>query len=325
MRRRKFISLLGGAAVVWSRAARAQQQAAMPVVGFLGANTSATTGHLVTGFVQRLQEHGWIQGRSIAFEYRWAEGHEDHLSAFAAEFVRRNVAVVVAQGTSAAVAIKQATSKIPIVFIAADPLGSGLIPNLARPGGNVTGLSMQSSDSNSKIIELLGEVVPSLRRLAIMTNGGNPAIVAELAEVQAAARRLGLEIASFEVRQAGDFAPAFEALKGRTDGLYVAPDVLMMANRTRVNILALRARMPTIYNFREFVEAGGLMSYGPNFQDLFRRAADLVDNILHGAKPGDIPVEQPIKFDLVINLTTAKALGLTIPESFLLRANEVIE
>jgi ABC-type uncharacterized transport system substrate-binding protein len=324
MRRREFISLLG-VAVASSRAARAQQQAAMPVVGFLAANTSATTAHLVTGFVKRLQEHGWIEGSSIAIEYRWAEGHENHLSAFAAEFVRRNVAVVVAQGTSAAVAIRQVTSTIPIVFIAADPLGSGLIANLARPGGNVTGLSMQSSDSASKRLELLREVVPSLRRVAVMANGRNPAIVAELAEVQAAAGTLGLEIASLDVREAGDIAAAFEALKGRTDALYVAPDVLLMANRTRVNILALRAQTPTIYNFREFVEAGGLMSYGPNFGDLFRRAADLVDNILRGAKPGDIPVEQPIRFDLVINLTTAKALGLTISKSFLLRASEVIE
>jgi putative tryptophan/tyrosine transport system substrate-binding protein len=196
----------------------------------------------------------------------------------------------------------------------------------ARPGGNVTGLSLQQADSASKRLELLREVVRGLGRVAIMGNVGNPFTVLELGEVQAAARTLGLEVATLEIRRAQDIGPAFEAaLKGGAEALYLAGDPLLNANRVRINILAAGARLPTIYTQRENVEAGGLISYGPNFPDLYRRAADYVDKILRGAKPGEIPVEQPTKFELVINLTTAKALGLTVPESFLLRADEVIE
>jgi putative tryptophan/tyrosine transport system substrate-binding protein len=220
----------------------------------------------------------------------------------------------------------KATSVIPIVFaVAADPLGTGLVASLARPGGNVTGLSVQFTDLAGKRLELLREVVPGLRRLAIMANVDAPASVLEMGEVQAAARTLGLEVAASEIRRAEDIAPAFDALKGRAEALYLCVDPLLSTNRMRISILALGARLPTIAAFREFVEAGGLMSYGANFSDLYRRAADYVDKILRGAKPGDLPVEQPTKFELVINLTTAKALGLTIPEAFLLRADEVIE
>ena len=226
----------------------------------------------------------------------------------------------------AVLAAKQATSVIPIVFaVAGDPVGSGLVASLARPGGNVTGLSIQATDLAGKRLELLREVVPGLRRLAIMANVGNPAAVLEMGEVQAAARTLGLEVATLEIRRAEDIAPAFEALKGRADALYVCADPLVNTNRIRINTLALGARLPTMYGDREYVEAGGLMSYGPNFPDLFRRAADYVDKILRGAKPGDLPVEQPTKFDLVINLTTAKALGLAVPPTLLARADEVIE
>ena len=194
---------------------------------------------------------------------------------------------------------------------AGDPVGSGLVASLARPGGNVTGLSTLAADLAGKRLELLREVVPGLRRLAIMGNVGYPFTVLELGEVQAAAGTLGLEVVPLEIRRAEDIAPAFEALKGRADALYVCTDALANANRIRINTLALGARLPTMHGSRDYVEAGGLMSYGPNFPDLFRRAADYVDKILRGAKPGDIPVEQPTKFDLVINLTTAKALGLT--------------
>jgi putative ABC transport system substrate-binding protein len=218
------------------------------------------------------------------------------------------------------------TSIIPIVFAAAgDPLGSGLVAALARPGGNVTGLSFQQTDLAGKRLELLREVVPGLRRLAILVNVSSPNAALDAREVQAAARILGLDVAPFEIQRAEDIAPAFEALKGRADALYVAADALLFTNRLRVNTLALGARIPTIHNFREYVEAAGLMSYGANVPSLYRRSADYVDKILHGAKPADIPVEQPTKFDLVVNLTTAKALGLTIPELFLLRADEVIE
>jgi putative ABC transport system substrate-binding protein len=325
MRRREFITLLSGAAV-WPLAAQAQQPGKLPTIGYLGGAAPAADGQRVASFVQQLRELGWIGGRNLTIEYRWAEGRPEQMAEIAAEFRRLKVDVIFTWATPPAVAAKQATSVIPIVFaVVGDPIGTGLVASLARPGGNVTGLSLQQTDSASKRAEILREVVPDLRRLAFMGNLGNPALILELGEVQAATRTLGLEITTPEIRRAEDIAPAFEALKGNAEALYVAPDPLLLANRVRINTLVLTARLPAIYNSREWVEAGGLMSYGPNFLDLFRRAAGYVDKILRGAKPGDIPVEQPIKFDLVINLTTAKALGLTIPESFLLRANEVIE
>jgi putative tryptophan/tyrosine transport system substrate-binding protein len=224
------------------------------------------------------------------------------------------------------VGVRQATSAIPIVFaVAGDPVGSGLVASLARPGGNVTGLSGQQADLAAKRLELLREVVPGLHRLAIVANVGNPYAVIELGEVQGASRALGLEAATLEIRRAEDIAPAFKALKGYADALYVINDPLVNTNRVRIIISALGARLPTMHASREHVEAGGLISFGPNYLDLFRRTADFVDKILRGAKPGDIPVEQPTKFDLVINLTTAKALGLTLPETLLARADEVIE
>src|SRR5262245_57277507 len=242
-----------------------------------------------------------------------------------AEFVRLKVDVIVTHSAAPVVAAKQATSVIPIVIAAADPVSTGLVASLARPGGNVTGLSMQSTDLAGKRLALLREVVPGLRRLAIMVNPGAPAAVLEMSEVEATAKTLGLDIATFEIRRADDIAPAFEALKGRAEALYVAPDPLLNINRLHIIILALGARLPTMYAVREFVDAGGLMSYGTNFPDLFRRAADYVDKILRGAKPADLPVEQPTKFDLVINLITAKALGIEMPPTLLARANEVIE
>src|SRR5262245_14917935 len=324
-RRREFITLLGGAAVAWPVAARAQQGGKLPTIGVLGVNTASSWAHWTSAFVQRLRELGWIEGRNVVIEYRWAEGRREGFSEIAAEFVRLKVDVIFTGGDAAAAA-KQATSVIPIVFtLGLDPLGSGLVASLARPGGNVTGLSVQQTDIAGKRLELLREVVPGLRRLAILVNITNPQSVLEIGEVQVAARKLGLEVATFEIRRSEDIAPAFGALNGRADAVYVCSDALTFLNRTRINSLSIGLRLPTILPQREFVEAGGLMSYGPSFTDLFRRTADIVDKILRGAKPGDIPVEQPTKFDLVINLTTAKALGLTIPESFLLRADQVIE
>jgi ABC-type uncharacterized transport system substrate-binding protein len=254
-----------------------------------------------------------------------AEGSSDRAAELAAEFVRRKVDVIVTGGLPA-VAAKQATSVIPIVFaIAADPLGTGLVASLVRPGGNVTGLSTQARDLAGKRLELLREAVPALRRLAILANIGYPASGIEMSEVQAAARTLGLEVVALEIQRAEDIAPAFKALKDRAEALYVTADPLLNINRIRINTLANVARLPTITNVREFVEAGSLMSYGPNYPDLFRRAGDFVHKILHGAKPGDIPVEQPTKFDLVINVTTAKALDLDMPPTLLARADEVIE
>ena len=259
-------------------------------------------------------------------EYRWAEGRSERLAEIAAEFVRLRVDVVLATGTAPAFAAKQATSVIPIVFaFAGDPVGTGLVASLTRPGGNVTGMSNQATDLAAKRIELLREIVPRLRRLAVMANVAYPAAVLEMGEVQAAASILGVEVSAFDVRESKDIAPAFEALKSQAEALFLVGDPLMTANRTRVTALALAAQVPTIYVHGEYVAAGGLISYGANFPDLFRRAAEVVDKILRGTKPADIPVEQPTKFDLVLNLKTAKALGLDVPPTLLARADEVIE
>ena len=299
----------------------------MPTIGFSGGGASLTESQRVAAFVQRLRELGWTEGRTVAIEYRWAEGRNERAAEIAAEFVRLKVDVIVTYSTPPTLAAKQATSAIPIVFAAAgDPVGAGLVANLARPGGNVTGLSLLATDLAGKRIELLREVIPGLRRLAILGNVGNPQVVLEIGEVRVAARTLGLEVAVFEIRRTEDIAPAFEALiKDRSEALYVVGDPLLTTNRIRLNTLALGARLPTSYSSREFVEVGGLMSYGPNFTDLFRRAAEYADKILRGAKPADLPVEQPNKFDLVINLVAAKALGLTVPPTLLARADEVIE
>jgi len=324
MKRREFITLIGGAAA-WPLAARAQQPAKLPTIGFLGAATPAAWSVFIVTFVRRLRELGWIEGRTIAIEYRWAEGRGERYAEIAAEFVRLKVDIIVTSG-GAVLAAKQATSLIPIVFAAAaDPVGGGFVASLVQPGGNVTGLSAQFTDLAGKRLELLREIVPSLRQLAIMANAGYPAAVLEMAEVQATARTLGLEVTTLEIGRAEDIAPAFEALKGRAEALYVCSDILTTTNRVRVNTLALTARLPMMYGVREYVEAGGLMSYGPNFLDLWRRTGDLVDKILRGTKPAEIPVEQPTKFDLVINLTTAKALGLDVPPTLLALADEVIE
>jgi len=325
MRRREFITLLGGAAVTWPFVARAQQPGKLPTIGFLGASTPVVWSHWVTAFALRLRELGWTEGRTVSIEYRWAEGRNERYAEIAAEFVRLKVDVIVTVG-GPALAAKRATSVIPIVFaIATDPVGDGLVASLARPGGNATGLSGVQTDTAGKRLELLREVVPALRRVAIIVNVGNPAAVLERSEAQAAAKTLGLESVPLEIRRAEDIAPAFEALKGRADALYVCSEPLVSVNRVRINTLALAARLPTMYGQRDFVDGGGMISYGPNFTGQFRRAAELVDKILRGTKPADIPVEQPTKFDIAINLTTAKALGLTIPSTLLARADEVIE
>ncbi len=326
MKRREFITLLGGTVAAWPLAARAQQPPRLPTIGFLVPGTPESHGKWVAAFAQRLSELSWIEGRTVAVEYRWAEGRNERMVEIAAEFVRLKVDVIVTSGNGA-IASKQATSVIPIVFAAySDPVDVGLITSLARPGGNVTGLTVQpTAEIAGKRLDLLREIIPGFRRLSILVNVGNRAYQQEIGEIQAAVSRFGLEATILEIRRAEEIAPAFETVKNRTDALYVFSEPLMNANRVKINTLALDARIPTIFGFREFVDAGGLMSYGPNFADLFRHAADLVDKILRGAKPADLPVQQPTKFDLIINLTTAKALGLSIPESFLLRADEVIE
>jgi putative ABC transport system substrate-binding protein len=329
MRKRAFLGLLGGAAaawplVAWPRVARAQQRQ-RPTIGFLGSSTPSAWGPWTAAFLQRLRELGWIEGRSIAIEYRWAQGRNERGAEIAAEFARLKVDVIVTSGSSA-LAVREAISTVPVVFgIMADPIGSGYIASLARPGGNATGLSLQSLDTAAKRLELLREIVPGLRRLAILARLDNPSNVVEVGQVEAAARAVGLDIATSNTKAAENIAPAVEALKGRADALHVVSDPLLLANGMRINMLALGARLPTTYSFREGVEVGGLISYGANVSDLWRRAAEVVDKILRGTKPGDIPVEQPTKFDLVINLLTARILGLEIPATLLARADEVIE
>ena len=324
LKRREFITLLGGAAA-WPVAARAQQRAKLPTIGFLGSGTAAAQSQWTAAFVQRLRELGWSERRNVAIEYRWGEGRSERFAEIAAEFVLLKVDVILTHNTPPVLAAKQATSVIPIVFATAgDPVGTGVVASLARPGGNVTGLSAGSTDVVGKRLELLREVMPGLRRLAILASD-SPHLVQEIGEVQRAARTLALEVATFEIRRIEDIAPAFETLKGGADALYVISDPVTVSNRVRINTLALGARLPTMHSVREPVEAGGLMSYGANWSDMFRRAADYVDKVLRGAKPADIPVEQPTKFDLIINLTTAKVLGLEVPPTLLARADEVIE
>ncbi len=326
MKRREFITLLGGAVASWPFAARAQQPAKLPVIGLLGSNTAATQNKWTAAFVQRLSERGWVEGRNVNIEYRWAEGRKERYAEIAAEFVRLKVDVIVTSGTLPVIVAKQTTSVIPIVFATAgDPVGNRLVASLARPGGNVTGLSIQSVDLAGKRLELLREVLPGLRRLAFMANVGTPIAIMEIGEVKAAARTLGLEVDMLEIRRAEDIASAFESLKGGAGALYVQPEPLTTSNRMQINNLALAARLPTMHGNPENVEAGGLMAYAPHYLDMWQRAADYVDKILRGAKPGEIPVEQPTRFELVINMKTAKALGLTVPDKLLALADKVIE
>jgi ABC-type uncharacterized transport system substrate-binding protein len=323
MRRRKFIALVGGTVIAWPLAARAQQVGRRPTIGFLGTGSPVAWTYWTAAFVRRLGELGWIDGRNLTIEYRWAEGRAERYVEVAAEFVRLKVDVIVTGGAAIPAAM-QATSTIPIVFaLAVDPITEGIITNVARPGGNVTGLSMMSGDTASKRLTILSEVIPGLRRLAVLGNVGHAGAVDEMREVQIAAKALGVEIDRFEIRRAEDIATAFERLA--SGALYVCPDPLINANRNRIAILALGLRLPTMFGHRQYVDPADLMSYGPNIPDLFRRAGEYVDKILRGAKAGELPVEQPTKFELVVNLTVAKALGLKIPEAFLLRADEVIE
>lgn len=325
MKRRAFITGLSCVAI-WPPVVHAQQPVKLPTIGFLGAASPDVAGHWVGAFVRRLTELGWIEGRTVAIEYRWAEADAERYGEIAAEFVRLKVDVIVTWASAPVLAAKHATTIIPIVFAAQmDPVGVGVVASLARPGGNVTGMSIQQTDTAGKRIELLREVAPNLSRLAILANAGAPGAMLEMREVQTTALSLGLEVTPIEIREVDEIISAVGTLKGRADALYVATDPLIYGNRIRINALAVDQRLPTIYGGREYADAGGLMSYGPNWAELFRHAAEQVDKILRGTRPADIPVEQPTKFDLVINLKTAKALGLEISPTLLARADEVIE
>jgi putative ABC transport system substrate-binding protein len=326
MKRREFIRLFGSAAAAWPLSAQAQQPATRPTIGFLVGGTPSSDRQWIAAFVQRLSELGWVEGSTVHIEYRSAAGRYERYTEIAAEFVRMRVDVIVTSGAAAVGAAKQATSVIPIVFAAVgDPVGGGLVASLARPGGNLTGLSLQFTDISGKRVEFLRTILPGLRRLGILSNASSPSAVLEMHEAQATARTLGLEVVTPPIQRPEDIELAFEAFKDRVEALYVVFDPLVNTNRVRISNLALAARMPTLGGGRELVEAGCLISYGPNIPDMFRRSAEPVDKILRGAKPADIPVEQPTKFDLVINLKTAKAIGLTMPPSLLATADEVIE
>lgn len=325
MRRRDFILAFGSVAL-WPIAVRAQQTGKLPIIGFFGSGTPSSQKRVTDAFLQRLRELGWADGRNVTVAYRWAEGRNERYGEIAAEFERMKPDLIVASGSASVSSAKQASSVIPIVFtIVNDPVGSGVVASLARPGGNITGLSLQNPELAGKRLGLAREIMPGIRRLAIMANANNPGAALELSETVATARATGLDATRLEIRRKEDITAALDTIKGRVEALYVCSDAFVVANRVLISDLALAARLPTVHALREYAEAGGLMSYGADNADLFRRSADYVDKILRGAKPGDLPVEQPTKFELIVNLKTAKALGLTIPEAFLLRADEVIE
>jgi putative ABC transport system substrate-binding protein len=324
MRRRDFIKVTGSI-VAWPLAARAQQPA-MPLVGLLNISTPSTEQLRVDAFIKRSRELGWIEGRTVTIESRWAEGRPERFAEIAAEFVRLKASVIVTAGAGPVSAVRQATKAIPIVFaIATDPVGTGLVATLARPGGNTTGVSYMGTDLAAKRLELLRAASSSLARFTIMANTGAAGAMAEMHTAQAAVRALGLEPIALEITAGDAIAPMIAALKNRADALYVCADPLINANRVPIITSALLAGLPTVFGERENVDVGGLMSYGPNVPDMYWRAAEIVDKILRGSKPADIPVEQPTKFEFILNLKTAKALGLDVPPTLVALADQVIE
>jgi putative ABC transport system substrate-binding protein len=326
MRRRELITLLGGTAVAWPLAARAQQPAKVYRVGFLW-DSPAVWPHALEGFRRGLLDLGWVEGQNIVVEYRWAEGRFDRLPEQAEELVRLKVDVIVAPTSIYTAAAKQATSTIPIVFVShADPIGSGHVASLARPGGNITGFTVMMSETAAKSLELLKEVVPGLARVAVIWDPATPSHQPGLSAVEAVGRALGLRLQTLAVRSATEFDSAFSAMvQERADGVLVLSTPLFIGGERQLAELAMKHKLPTMFGPRENVEAGGLLSYGPDRADVYRRAAAYVDKILKGAKPADLPVQQPTKFQFVINLKTAKALGIEVPPMLLGRADEVIE
>jgi putative ABC transport system substrate-binding protein len=327
MDRRAFIGTVTGALLAAPLAAGAQPAGKVPRVGYAFSRVSSEDQQVWDAMRQGLRELGYVEGQNIALEIRWADGRYERLPALVAELVRLKVDVLVVGTTPGALAAKSATRTIPIVMYAVgDPVGSGLVASLAHPGGNLTGLSLFNKEVSGKRLELLKENLPSISRVAVLTNPGNPIHAVFWKETQAAAHTLGLQLHAIKIYGPEDFDDAFTAAaRGRADALLVFDDSLTLGYRTRLVALAAKHRLPTMYGLREFPDAGGLMSYGPSNFDMYRRTATYVDKLLKGAKPADLPVEQPTKFELVINMNTAKALGLTIPQSLLQRADRVIE
>jgi putative ABC transport system substrate-binding protein len=328
MKRRDFITLLGGAAAAWPLAARGQQVGKVARIGFLGTSSLSLERHLVDAFRQRLRELGHVEGQNVAIEYRWAEGRDNRLSALAVELVRLRPDLIVTTGTPGTLAAKRATNTIPIVFASSgNPVNGGLVANFSRPGGNVTGFTISGPELEGKRVQLLKDAVTGLSRAAMVWNSSNPGLMDFYQQTRAAAAALNLTLRPVvEVRSTNDFLGAFSTIaSARPQAMLVVADRFLLAHRTEIVDFAATNQLPTMYPYRSYVEAGGLMSYAPNDLEQFRRAAVYVDKILKGANPGDLPVEEPTKFELVVNLTAAKTLGLTIPRDFLLLADEVIE
>jgi putative ABC transport system substrate-binding protein len=324
MRRREFIALASAGAAAWPLAARGQEPGKHATIGILGANAPSWS-VWTAAFADRLRQLGWIEGRTVAIEYRWSEGRPERVTEVAGEFVRQKVDVIVTYGGAVA-AFRQATANIPIVFaVAVDPVGIGLVNSLSHPGGNTTGMSLQQAEIAGKRLELLREIVPGLGKLGILFDATYSASVREADNVQASARQFGLAVRSRGLRGAADIVPAFDAFRGQVDGVYLVEGALMEGNRERIIGLAFDTKLPLLVGTADYAKAGAVLSYGPNYPDLFRRDAEIVDKILRGQNAGDIPVEQPTKFDLVVNLKSATTLGLTVPDKLLALADEVIE
>ena len=325
MRRREFTTLLGGVAVTWPLAASAQSKT--PRIGFMGNSTAALEANLVDAFREGLREHGYEEGRNIVIEYRWADGKYERFPALVAELIAAKVEVIVTAGTPAALAMKKATTTVPLVMVAVgDPVGTGLVPSLARPGANLTGLSSVAPDLEGKRLQLLREVVPTLSHVAMFINSLNPFHVSSMRQARAAAQTMGIKLQLHDIRKSEDLDDAFAAIrKERPDALLILADRVFLHNRERMMDFTKEQRLPNVNAYKELVEVGGLMSYGPSYEDMHKRAAIYVDKILKGAKPADLPIEQPSKFTFIVNLKAAKALGVTVPSQLLGLADELID
>jgi putative ABC transport system substrate-binding protein len=327
MKRRAFIALVGGAAAIWSASAYAQPPNKIPRIGFLSPFSRSDTAHWQQAFLDALRDLGWDDGKNVVIEPRYAEGRNDRLSGFVAEFIGLKVDIIVTAVTNDTIVAKNATREIPIVMAASgDPVATGIVASLARPGGNITGLSQMNPDLTGKRLELLREIAPNIASLAVLLNPDDPISVLGWNEMEASARKLQVKAISVDVRNTGDLDSALQrAVSAHVGALAIMPNPVFVTNLKQIADFALQNQWPSIFHLREFADLGGLVSYGVDRSDLYRRAAVYVDKILKGANPADLPIEQPTKFDLVINLKTAKALGLTVPPALLATADEVIE
>jgi putative ABC transport system substrate-binding protein len=325
MKRREFIALLGSAAAALPLPAAAQPK--IPRIGFMGNSTAALEANLLDAFREGLRELGYEEGRNIVIEYRWANGAYDYFPVLVAELIAAKVDAIVTAGTPAALAVKNATTNVPLVMVAVgDPIGTGLVPSLARPGGNLTGLSSIAPDLEGKRLQLLREVTPALSHVAMFINSLNPFHISSMEQARAAAQAMGIKLQLHDIRKSEDLDDAFTAIrKERPDALLILADRVFLHNRERMVDFANEQRLPNVSAYKELVEVGGLMSYGPSYEDMHKRAAIYVDKILKGAKPADLPIEQPSKFTFIVNLKAAKTLGVTVPSQLLGLVDQLIE